>query len=272
VSIDSTNTKWRAGSATNAKISVLFEPDSLANVRRPGYPYPISIVFSDAIVDTSTQLPPVLATPARFHVFARTPSGDVRMKFRFKDNAPKDGTLSDSTEYIELFTYTPSDHPTSPRPTFRFKLTNTAGLVKPRAGDVFDLALNVPANGEDLYTFVTGAQQIDRARALVDWSQKPYVVPNPYVGAASFEPQRYASSGRGDRRIEFRSIPTGAVIRIYTVHGDLVQTLRQDGSINGMVPWDLRTRDNLDVAPGLYIFQVDAPGIGTSVGKFAVIK
>jgi hypothetical protein len=38
------------------------------------------------------------------------------------------------------------------------------------------------------------------------------------------------------------------------------------------VAWDLRTKDNLDLAPGLYIFHVDAPGIGTHVGKFAVIK
>ena len=102
--------------------------------------------------------------------------------------------------------------------------------------------------------------------------QKPYVVPNPYVAAASFEPQRFNVSGRGDRRMEFRAIPQGGVIRIYTVHGDLVQTLRQDGSVNGYVPWDLRTKDNLDVAPGLYVFHVDAPSLGTYIGKFAIIK
>jgi hypothetical protein len=56
------------------------------------------------------------------------------------------------------------------------------------------------------------------------------------------------------------------------VHGDLVQTLRQDGGNSGFVAWDLRTKDNLDVAPGLYIFHVDAPGLGEYVGKFAVIK
>jgi hypothetical protein len=61
-------------------------------------------------------------------------------------------------------------------------------------------------------------------------------------------------------------------VRIYTIRGTLVQALRQDGSMTGMVPWDLRTKDNLDVAPGLYIFHVDAPGLGTYVGKFAVIK
>ena len=40
----------------------------------------------------------------------------------------------------------------------------------------------------------------------------------------------------------------------------------------GMVPWNLRTKDNLDVAPGLYIFHVDAPDVGEHVGRFAIIK
>ena len=98
------------------------------------------------------------------------------------------------------------------------------------------------------------------------------MVPNPYLEAASFEPSRFNVSGRGERRLEFRGLPAGCTIRIYTVRGDLVQTLRHDGSDAGFVAWNLRTKDNLEVAPGLFIYQVEAPGIGTSIGKFAIIK
>jgi hypothetical protein len=35
---------------------------------------------------------------------------------------------------------------------------------------------------------------------------------------------------------------------------------------------ELRTQDNLEVAPGLYIFHVDGGAVGTATGKFAVIK
>jgi hypothetical protein len=56
------------------------------------------------------------------------------------------------------------------------------------------------------------------------------------------------------------------------VRGDLVRTLSQDGSLDGYVAWDLRTKDNLDVAPGLYIYNVEAPGVGDYTGKLAVIK
>jgi hypothetical protein len=34
----------------------------------------------------------------------------------------------------------------------------------------------------------------------------------------------------------------------------------------------LRNKDNLDIAPGLYIYHVDGSDVGTYVGKFAVIK
>ena len=100
----------------------------------------------------------------------------------------------------------------------------------------------------------------------------PYVVPNPYLGSATFEPERFAVSGRGERRIEFRGIPAGGTIRIFNLIGELVQTLHHDGSTEGMVAWDLRTKDLLDVAPGLYIVHVDGGAAGTATGKFAIVK
>jgi hypothetical protein len=51
-----------------------------------------------------------------------------------------------------------------------------------------------------------------------------------------------------------------------------VRTLTHDGSTNGFVAWDLRTKDNLDAAPGLYVYHVDAGSVGSYVGKFAIIK
>ena len=130
----------------------------------------------------------------------------------------------------------------------------------------------MPYGPSDAFLFRTTAPRVDGAQARLDFAEKPYVVPNPYVGSASFEPARFAVSGRGDRLMEFRNIPRGGTVRIYTVHGDLVRTLPQDGTDRGFVPWDLRTKDNLDVAPGLYVFHVDGREVGEYVGKFAIIK
>jgi hypothetical protein len=207
---------------------------------------------------------------------AHSPTGDRRLDFRFSDK-DNDGTLSRAGDFIDILTEFPVAFRDS-QSTWRVEV-DTVGQGKrgpirpPRAGDVFQIRLATPLTFDDVFTFSTTAQHVDAGAAKSVWgNEKPYVVPNPYVGAASFEPARFAVSGRGDRRMEFRAIPLNSVIRIYTVRGDLVQTLRQDGSNNGFVPWDLRTKDNLDVAPGLFVYHVAGPGVGDYVGKFAIIK
>jgi hypothetical protein len=41
---------------------------------------------------------------------------------------------------------------------------------------------------------------------------------------------------------------------------------------DGTADWDLLSIDQLEVAYGVYIFHVDAPGVGEHMGKFALIK
>jgi hypothetical protein len=62
-------------------------------------------------------------------------------------------------------------------------------------------------------------------------------------------------------------------IRIYTISGKLVKTLEHSGSISdGQESWDLISKDDMEIAYGVYVFHVDAPGIGEQIGKFAIIK
>jgi len=147
---------------------------------------------------------------------------------------------------------------------------STNPTLPPASGDVFELKLIRPFSDDDVFIFTTHAEYIDQQKAKQEF--EPYVVPNPYVGSASFEPERFAVSGRGERRIEFRGLPSRCTVRIYTVRGELVQTLVHEGSNEGYVEWNLRTKDNLDVAPGLYIYHVDGGEVGSATGKFAIIK
>jgi hypothetical protein len=201
--------------------------------------------------------------------------GDIRLKTVLFDTN-NDSTLSVPGEYIDVITYLPED-PTRPKQTWRVKM-DTAGqylrglLVPPQPGDIYHAVVRRPYGEGDVFAFVTHERRIDPQRATAQFSNEPYVVPNPYVGFASFEPERFAVSGRGERRIEFRGLPANCTIRVYTVKGELVKTLVHDGSVDGIVPWNLRSADNLDVAPGLYVFHVDAGELGTKIGKFALIK
>lgn len=279
VEVDSTRSGFTAQGPTDARLSVTYlRGTQLPSINqiRPGFPEDITITFSDTDLDTSLAAIGLPARPAKFRIVAHGPNGDHQMNFRFRD-PDQNGTLSAADEYIDIVTYLPlSPTPTTPRVTWRLQLDlSAAGGTLPQrlpgVGDQFELVLRKPFGAEDAFVFRTKAQgaTVEAARQA---AFEPYVVPNPYVGAASFEPERFAVSGRGERRIEFRGLPAHCTIRIYTVRGDLVQTLRHDGSYDGYVAWNLRTRDNLDLAPGLYVFHVDAGPLGKSIGKFAVVK
>jgi hypothetical protein len=266
VEIDSVG--LRAGSPTDARIDAiyLYGTGGLPhNQRRPGYPDDISLIFHDTVVDSS-----LAGVPAKFEVIAHSLGGDQRLDFNFRDQ-DGNGTLSGLNERIDVVTY-PVSEPTTPYFTWRFRLVpgSTLPTRLPAAGDVVDLLLTRPLSTDDSFVFGTRAEYIDPA--ATGEKLAPYVVPNPYVASAEFEPERFAVSGRGERRLEFRGLPARCSIRIYNIRGELVQTLQHDGSTDGFVAWDLRTKDDLDVAPGLYIFHVDGGALGKSIGKFAIIK
>ncbi|MDZ7267744.1 MAG: hypothetical protein ONB48_16015 [candidate division KSB1 bacterium] len=277
VSVDSLRSGFTPTSSTNARLKVSYRTALPINLRRTGFPYDLKLTFSDVPIDTSLRGFGLLrARPAKFRVYAQTPAGELRMKFYFLDR-DGDGKLSlpFPDEFIDVVTYLPND--SRAYETWRVALDTTGQAQRgplrlPAPGDVYEARLIYPFEEGELFRFQTTGEFISPQKARAEATQAPYVVPNPYVGMASFEAERFAISGRGERRLEFRNLPQNCTIRIYTVRGELVQTLYHDASTTGMVPWNLRSKDNLDVAPGLYLFHVEAPGMATHIGKFAIIK
>jgi hypothetical protein len=269
VSVDSASTGFLAGSATDARITFAYEYSILSpNLLRVGYPDDITIFFYDSVVDTSVSTGFTYpATPAKFEVIAHGPDGDRRLDFRFVDK-DANRTFNRLDELIDIVTYVPGA-PSAPKVTWRLKLA-AVPATPPAAGDAWALKLIRPFGADDVFEFTTAGEYVQAGAG--GQVLAPYVVPNPYLGSASFEPERFAVAGRGERRIEFRGLPASCVVRIYNLIGELVQTLQHDGSTDGMVAWDLRTKDQLDVAPGLYIFHVDGGAAGEATGKFAIVK
>jgi len=142
----------------------------------------------------------------------------------------------------------------------------------PKPGDTFTLRISKPFRSDDVYSFTTDAAFTDVQKAK-DQLDDIAVVPNPYIIAASWEPQHLYTSGRGTRKIDFIHLPQECTVKIFTLRGYLVQTLYHSSTLdNGSESWDLTSKDGLDIAYGVYIFHVYAPEIGTKIGKFAVIK
>ena len=114
---------------------------------------------------------------------------------------------------------------------------------------------------------------IDNSQAQ-DQLSKIKVVPNPYVVTHAGEQRLLSSqtSGRGEREVRFTYVPPGSKISIFTVRGDLVRTLYANDLYVGDVYWNLRSDENIEVAYGVYVYVIDAPDIGTTMGKLALIK
>ncbi len=163
-------------------------------------------------------------------------------------------------------------------PSWVFRLVNPPNnddqlvIDTPAGGDTAYVIIQKPFLEQDVYEFTTMPSYIDTDLAK-EQLDKIKVVPNPYLGAMAWEGKNTYSTGRGPREIQFRYLPARCTIRIYTISGELVRTLEHDSLINdGHEPWDLLTKDNLPASYGVYIYHVEAPGIGTHVGKFAIVK
>lgn len=98
------------------------------------------------------------------------------------------------------------------------------------------------------------------------------VVPNPYLIHNEWQQSSLI------RRLRFINLPSECTIRIFTLNGDLIKTIKHNvtiGSVQGDAGgdewWDLLTENRQIVASGVYIFHVDSK-VGEQVGKFVIIR
>lgn len=275
ISVVNDQTAWTTGNSNLiVKVSSL-ETDPAYSGLAVKYPADYEIRFSDQIIDTSTQTgffdSPI---PTTFTIWNTTEN--KKAQFILQDNR-NDASFAPGNKIIIIC----GDSLGKPAQLGQYRtawkietfIDTLAGTVKyPQPNDIFRIVTTKPFRTGEEFQFTMKASRVDVQRAKSDLD-KVAVVPNPYVGAASWEPQNLFRTGRGERRIYFVNLPATCTIRIYTVSGNLVQTLRHDTEIdNGQEPWNLVSKDGMDISYGIYIFHIDAPGIGEKIDKFAVVK
>ncbi len=143
-------------------------------------------------------------------------------------------------------------------------------LVVPGSGDVFMVKTKKPFQAGDKYTFTTKAPQF-KPEIVGENLDEIYVVPNPYVAYSAFENPAIIPGTRGERELQFRNLPPECTIKIFTVTGELVQTIEKNDN-SSIARWDLLSFEGQRVAYGVYIFYVNIPDVGEKIGRFAVIK
>ena len=101
------------------------------------------------------------------------------------------------------------------------------------------------------------------------------VVPNPYVVGHRFESPLPPgiTSGRGSRKVEFQNLPADGMVHIFSSRGQHIRTLNHSGNMfSGTIAWDLKSKENLDIAFGVYYYIVESKVGGKTSGKLAIIK
>jgi hypothetical protein len=237
------------------------------------------IVFSEVGIDTSKlyyrgdeEMPPI---PVNFTIVNTTTNRPVDFAFREREVvAGEEGKFTydlAKRRTDEIIFLADADSLIASWQVL-YETAATTDTLVPGAGDELSLELNKPFLPHDTYEFITLAPGIDPALAKGDLN-KIKVVPNPYIVSNSWEPKNPYSDGRGERQLHFTHLPANCTIKIFNVRGQLVDTIEHKAPIHdGTEIWDMLSKDNLEIAYGIYIYHVKADGIGETIGKFVIIK
>lgn len=289
ISVNEEQSGWETGESDyriRARMNSAWESDIFRGLNLR-YPADFTYTFFDSPVTNSVNKLGYSSVPASVLVYNETDEDTIQYLIQDNDNS------EDYTHGDDIVLYQPdSDAQFGFRAGWmvRFEkivdvdtlINNTTGdtildtlqysAKPPQPGDVYRLSTLKPFRSEDSYRFtVKGADSSNSvARNNLD---SVYVVPNPYIVAASWEPRNNYRFGRGERRLAFMNLPQECTIRIYTVRGYLVDKIEHRGtSSNGMAFWDILSKDDMEIAYGIYLYHIEAPGVGETTGKFAVIK
>jgi hypothetical protein len=252
------------------------------------FPRQLKIVFDDNIVDTSDAIGIPLASTNSVIKLPRVPvnfraydllSGN-RLRFGIADNTVDPKLVSkghfSAKDKIVFYEKLVNDSTLITFHLFNAALSDT-NFIKLHGrivgtGDTLYLYPDFPFNGNTRFQYKVRGQKINTTTAVNELNRIK-VVPNPYVVTALWEPRNPYSSGHGPRAVQFIHLPEKCTIRIFTVDGTLVRTLEHEGNMrDGSETWDLLSKDNMDVAYGIYIYHIDAPGLGEHIGRMLIIK
>lgn len=278
VQLDKTNSKWNDPNVPPFVFEKFVYPSTPSGEQRPN---DYKVFFGNVGIDTSISVKLGSTTfpskPVNFRVFNISTQKYLKFGFVELDTTfGGSGKLSARGAFKDRIIFKEPNIKDSLVTTWWFYLSaqpdTSLGQTIPQPGDTAYIYLKKPFLSADVFEFTAKAPSVDnnKARASLDDIR---VVPNPYLASAQWEVKNPYSSGRGPRSLHFTHLPAKCTIRIFTVNGELVNTIEHDSPIDdGAEDWNMLTKDNLAISYGVYIYHIEAPGIGEKIGKFAVIK
>ncbi|MBN2007928.1 hypothetical protein JW960_01135 [candidate division KSB1 bacterium] len=260
-----------------------FEPYRYSRLQGLPFPNEYLLEFGELGIASSVELAisasrTLEAMPVNFKITNTLTGEPIEFGFYERDVLPgEDGLFTgftDRTRTDEIIMLEPNSED-SLVVTWQITLvsgTDDSVRRNPMPGDWLKIGFNKPFLANDVLEFTTKGQSVNPALITLD---RVKVVPNPYVVSNSWEPISPYSRGRGPRELHFTHLPPQCTIKIFNVRGMLVRELEHNSAgnvLDGTYIWDMQTKDQLDIAYGIYIYHIDAGEYGEKIGKFAVIK
>jgi hypothetical protein len=128
------------------------------------------------------------------------------------------------------------------------------------------------------FSFTTPGAAAQTVEERLRFGANIYVFPNPATRDALAEYQQLIPNGDDPTgvRVTFTNLPMAHnSIKIYTISGDLVQTLDHEGlSGSGHCSWNLMSLNGQEVVSGVYLYSVesDNDSFEDFIGKFVVVR
>jgi len=120
-----------------------------------------------------------------------------------------------------------------------------------------------PLSSQVSYVFQTQAGSLTANSANTLSGVK--VVPDPYFVSNTYESSEYG------KKLKFNHLPDRCSIRIFTLSGDYVDSFEHDSN-RGYSFWDMRTKNDQFLAPGIYLYHIETPDGQSTAGRFLVIR
>lgn len=278
VQLDKSKSKWNDPNVPPYVFEKFVFPSTPSGEQRPN---DYKVFFGNIGIDTSIafKLGPTTypAKPVNFRVFNLTTERYLKFGFVELDTAfGGAGKLSARGAFKDRIIFQEPNPQGASVTTWWFYLSaqpdTSLRQTIPQPGDTAYIYLRKPFLSSDVFEFTAKAPVVDNDKAKLSLDDIK-VVPNPYLASAQWEVKNPYTSGRGPRSLHFIHLPAKCTIRIFTINGELVNIIEHDSPIDdGTEDWNMLTKDNLAISYGVYIYHIEAPGIGEKIGKFAVIK
>ncbi len=151
---------------------------------------------------------------------------------------------------------------------FRKGFSGFFGAKSSTDAKVLDTTATPQNKNWPLYSFTTNDLQVQKGLVSVAKSALDLIniVPNPYYAYSGYEVSQV------DHRVRITNLPPTSTIRIFTLNGTLIRTINK-ADPSTYADWDLNNQAGIQIASGLYLIHVNAPGVGEKILKwFGVIR